>query len=81
MELQTLAGKWREIEESGRSVSENLQGQYGRDTTLLRGQVGRKHRIRRNILALTAVVLLVLAVVAGFLILEAQKAGSLAGQW
>jgi hypothetical protein len=80
MELQMLAAKWREIEASGRSVPEELQEQYGRDTTLLRGQVSRKHRIRRNILALATVVVLVLAGVAGFFIIEAQRAGSLAGQ-
>ena len=80
MELETLAGKWREIEESGRSVPENLQDQYGRDTMLLRGQVNRKQRIRRNVLMLAVVATLVLAGVAGFFMLEAQKAGSLASQ-
>jgi hypothetical protein len=80
MELQTLAGKWREIEESGRSVSDGFQDQYARDTMLLRGQVNRKQRVRRNVLVLAAVATLVLVGVAGFFMLEAQKAGSLASQ-
>ena len=59
---------------------EELQEKYGRGAALLRGQVSRKQRIRRNLMLLGAVAALALFGVAGFFILEARKAGSMAGQ-
>ena len=80
MELETLAHKWREIEQNEGGAPEELQEQYQRNIALLRGQVRRKQNIRRNLIALAAVVTLVLAGVAGFFILEARKADSMAAQ-
>jgi hypothetical protein len=76
MELDTLVRIWREIQDSGRGIPEELQDQYERITMLLRGLVGRRQRTRRNVWVAAAVLTLAVAGVAGFLFLEARSANS-----
>ena len=77
LELDKLAKKWREIEASGREVPEGLQDRYMRTVTLLRGQIIRKHRVRRNAGIAGAIALLIFAGTIGFFILQNQKASGL----
>ncbi len=77
LELDKLAKKWREIEVSGREVPEALQDRYMRIVTLLRGQITRKHRVRRNVGIAGAFALLIFAGIIVFFILQNQKASGL----